>query len=193
VPFPVPTVTDLAEYTGRPESSFSAFADSALLQAAVVFTTLTELGADDYGSLDPDQQQLAQMGIMAMGDYVYLRQPYAQVIANPLNSEVIGSYQYVKPSTLEPRNAQALEVTNDSTGVYMFDLAVRALAKRDKLMGVYSGAITGFEHLGRDDSVCVAWDCERQGFVLLGPADRDRLDFPGFADINAEVFPHDPG
>lgn len=192
MPFPVPTVTDLAEYTGRPESSFSSFADSALLQAAVIFTTLTELSADDYGSLTPDQQQLAQFGIMAMGDYLYLRQPYAQLIANPLLSETIGSYTYSKPFPVEARNAQALEVVNDSTGVYMFDLAVRALAKRDKFMGVYSGAITGFEHTGRDDAASVHWDCENQRWVLLGPADRDRIGFQ-FFDINAEVFPHDPG
>jgi hypothetical protein len=190
--FPVPTVPELAVYTGRPEVSFTSFATPALLQAAVIFTFLTELSADDYSTLTPDQQQLAQLGICAMGDYIYLRQPYAQVIASPMQNETIGSYSYSKPIEEAARNAQAVEVKGEQTGVYMFDLATRVLARRQTLAGVFFGAITGFEHFGRDDGARVMFDEHEQRLVLLGPADRDKIDFQ-FFDINSEMFPMDPG
>jgi hypothetical protein len=190
--FPVPTVPELAGYTGRPEVSFTSYASMALLQAAVIFTFLSELSADDYGGLTPDQQQLAQFGITAMGDYIYLRQPYAQVIASPMQNETIGSYSYSKPIEEAARNAQAVEVKGEQTGVYMFDLALRVLARRQKLSGVFYGQITGFEHFGKDDGARVMWDENEQRLVLLGPADRDKVDFQ-FFDINAEMFPADPG
>lgn len=190
--FPVPTITELAFYTGRPETSFTPFANAALLQAAVIFTTLTELGADDYNALTPDDQQLSMLGIEAMADYIFLRQPYQQVIASPMQNETIGSYSYSKPIQEAARNAQAVEVTNEQTGVYMFDLAVRMLARRQRANGVFFGQITGFEHFGRDDQAKVMWSEEDQRMVLLGPADFNKIDFQ-FFDVNAESFPADPG
>lgn len=90
--WPVPTVAELAEYAGRPAVSYTSYANSALLQATMMFTILAELSADDYAGMAPDYQQLASMGVLAMADWLYLRWPYQQVIASPLQNETIGSY-----------------------------------------------------------------------------------------------------
>jgi len=132
------------------------------------------------------------MGIMAMADWLYLRFPYQQVIASPLQNETIGSYSYSKPIQEMARNAQAIEVTSEQTGVPMFDLAFRRLAKRQQMSGVAFGQITGFERTNRSDLARVVWDpCEKR-MVLIGPGDVDKLD-QQFFDINAEMFPADPG
>jgi hypothetical protein len=191
MPWPVPTLEQVAEYTGRAAVSYTSYINSAALQAAVMFTTLTERGADEYQLLSPDDQLLADMGVKALADYIYLRFPYAQVLASPLQSETIGSYSYSKPVQAVARNAQAIEVSAEKTGVDMFDLAVRMLAKRRRANGVFSGQITGFEHFGKDDMAKVMWDERCQQMVLVGPADFDKIDLQ-FFDINAEMFPSDP-
>jgi hypothetical protein len=192
MPWPVPTVAELANYSGRPVTSYTGYANSALLQAAIMFTILSELGADDYGGLSADYQLLANMGVMAMADWLYLRWPYQQVMANPLQAEEIGSYSYSKPIQEMARNAQAIEVTSEKTGVDMFDLAIRRLARRQSLAGVFYGQITGFEHFAKDDLARIKWDPEEGRMVLVGPADRDQLDMQ-FFDVNAQSFPTDPG
>jgi len=189
--WPVPTLTELSEYTGRPASSYTGYVNSALLQATMMFTVLSELGADDYGGLPADFQQLANMGVMAMADYLYLRFPYQQVLANPLQSEAIGSYSYSKPIQEMARNAQAIEVNSEKTGVDMFDLAIRRLARRTAMSGVFFGQITGFEHTAKDDLAYVKWDPRECRMVLVGPADHDQLD-QQFFSISGEMFPADP-
>jgi hypothetical protein len=189
--WPVPTSQELAQYTGRPLASYTAYVNSALLQATMMFTILSELSADDYGGMQPDFQALANMGVMAMADYLYLRWPYAQVLASPLQAETIGSYSYSKPVQEMARNAQAIEVTSEQTGVQMFDLAIRRLARRQAMNGVFFGQVTGFEHTGRDDLAYVKWDPREQRMVLVGPADHDKIDFQFFS-ISAESFPADP-
>ena len=190
--WPVPTPTELSQFSGRPVSSYTSYVNSALLQATMMFTILTELGAGDYSGMSPDFQQLANMGIMAMADWLYLRFPYQQVIANPLQNETIGSYSYSKPIQEMARNAQAIEVTSEQTGVPMFDLAFRRLAKRQQMSGLAFGQITGFERTNRSDLAHIAWDpCEGR-MVLLGPGDVDKLD-QQFFNISGEMFPADPG
>lgn len=191
MPWPVPTVPELANYTGRPTGSYTGYANSALLQAAIMFTILSELGADDYSGMPPDYQLLANMGVMAMADWLYLRWPYQQVMASPLQNEVIGSYSYSKPIQEMARNAQAIEVTSEKTGVDMFDLAIRRLARRSSLAGVFYGQVTGFEHFGRDDQARIKWDPDEGRLILVGPADRDQYDNQMFS-ISAEMFPADP-
>jgi hypothetical protein len=192
VTWPVPTTDELSGFSGRPADSYSSYVNSALLQSAVMFTIIAELGADDYAGLSADHQLLANMGVMAMADWLYLRWPYQQVIASPLQNETIGSYSYSKPIQEMARNAQALEVTSEKTGVDMFDLAVRRLAKRRSMNGVFFGQITGFEHFGRDDGARVKWDPKEGRMVLVGPADFNKIDFQ-FFDVNAQSFPTDPG
>jgi hypothetical protein len=189
MPWPVPTLEQVAEFSGRAVISYTSYINSAALQAAVMFTTLTERGADEYNLLNPDDQLLANLGVQAMADYIYLRFAYQQVLASPLQNETIGSYSYSKPLQEIARNAQAIEVTAEKTGVDMFDLAVRMLAKRQRANGVFSGQITGFEHFGRDDQAKVMQD-ENGQLMLLGPADFNKIDLQ-FFDINSEMFPSD--
>lgn len=190
--WPVPTPAELAEFTGRPLTGYTSYVNSALLQAAMMFTILAELGAGDYNGMQPDFQQLANMGIMAMADHLYLRFPYQQVIASPLQEEDIGSYSYTKPVQEMARNAQAIEVNAEKTGIDMFDLAVRRLAKRQVMGGVAFGQITGFERRARSDQVWIGWDRDECRMVLTGPADHDQYDFPIGFSISAESFPADP-
>lgn len=190
--WPVPTLTELADYTGRAANSYTGYVNSALLQATMMFTILAELGAGDYNGMPADFQQLANMGIMAMADYLYLRWPYQQVLASPLASETIGSYSYSKPLQEFARNAQAIEVNAEKTGVDMFDLALRRLARRQQMNGVASGQVTGFEKRSRSDEVWIGWDERECRLVLTGPADRDQFEFPAGWSISAEMFPADP-
>jgi len=192
MPWPVPTLEELSGFTGRPAVSYTSYANSALLQSAVLFTTLTERTAADYPGFSADDQLLANMGVMAMGDYIYLRFPYHQVIASPLQNEEIGSYSYSKPLQAQARNAAALEVSADKTGVDMFDLAVRMLARRQRASGVFSGQIIGFERFAEADSARIRWSEDEQRWFLEGPADRDQLDMQFFS-ISSEMFPADPG
>jgi hypothetical protein len=181
--WPVPTVAELADYTGRPVTSYTGYANSALLQATMMFTILSENSVADYAGMPADYQQLANMGVMAMADWLYLRWPYQQVMASPLQNETIGSYSYSKPIQEMARNAQAID---------MFDLAIRRLAKRSSLDGVYFGQITGFEHYAKDDLARVKWDPHEGRMVLVGPADVDQMDMQWF-DVNSQNFPMDPG
>lgn len=190
--WPVPTPAELAEYTGRPLVSYTSYVNSALLQATMMFTILAERTADDYAGMQPDLQSLANMGVMAMADYLYLRWPYAQALASPMQSETIGSYSYSKPVEQMARNAQAIEVTSEKTGVDMFDLALRRLARRREMNGVFFGQITGFEKRARSDETWIHLDEESGRMELVGPADRDQYDFPMGYSINAESFPADP-
>jgi hypothetical protein len=192
VTWPVPTIPQLAQFSGRGVDTYTTYANSALLQATVMFTILSELSADDYAGMNPDFQLLANLGVLAMADWLYLRWPYQQVIASPLQNETIGSYSYSKPIQEMARNAQALEVTAEKTGVDMFDLAIRRLARRQAMSGVFYGQITGFEHFGHDDMAKIKWDPERGCMVLVGPADFDKIDWQ-FFDVNAQMFPADPG
>jgi hypothetical protein len=92
---PVPTLSQLSDFSGRPAASYTGYANSALLQAAIVFTTVTEVGYNaeqDFFALTADDQLLATQGILAYADWIYLRQPYQQLIAAPVMSETIGGY-----------------------------------------------------------------------------------------------------
>jgi hypothetical protein len=191
MPWPVPTVAEMSAFSGRPAASYTSYANSAALQAAVMFTTLAERSAGDYAAIAPDDQLLANLGVQAMADHLYLRWPYQQVIASPLNNETIGSYSYSKPIQEMARNAQAIEVNAEKTGVDMFDLAVRMLSRRTRANGVFSGQITGFEHTARDDAAKVMWDEDEQRMVLMGPADFDKIDLQFFS-VSSEMFPSDP-
>lgn len=198
--YPIPDVTALAFFSGRPEASYTGFATSALTQAVIMFTFKTEITDPSqfsgYNNISPaDAASLATNGICAMADWLYLRQPYQQAIANPMMSETIGSYSYSKPIQEMARNAAALEVTGEATGVPLFDLAVQILSLRTIAGGVFSGSISVFERPhDRDDKAqfLIRRNCETGQLELMGPADMNQLDIPGFLDINAEVFPVDP-
>jgi hypothetical protein len=205
--YPVPTIAELSAYSGRPEETYTAFGTNALIQATIMWTAVTEI--TDPIMLASDDQTLAQYGICAMADYIYLRQPYQQVIANPMQNETIGSYTYSKPMAEMARNAQAMEVMSESTGVTMYDLAVRLLSVRTRAGGVFTGGMTVFERTGRThggeggrgDRMAVRfdgaglfcdWDGDSNRWQVRGPDEFNLTDFQMF-DMNTEMFPADPG
>jgi hypothetical protein len=187
---PIPSVADLADFTGRPEQTFSAFARSALIQAALLLSIRAELNNDDFDGLDSDDQQMVLFGVMDMADFIYLRKPYQQLIASPLTNETIGSYSYGKAQQQVGRNAAALELGAETTGRIWYDLAYQLLAKRTRAGGVFSGGITVFEEGSRVDQVELLVRIEDNRLVLVGPQDRDQRTVP--FDINAPLFPMDP-
>lgn len=200
--YPVPLITDLSFFSGRAQSSYTGFATAALAQAAIVFTFKTEITDPSqfagYNNITAaDAQSLATTGICALADYIYLRMPYQQVIASPMQDESIGSYHYSKPIQEMARNAAALEVTGESLGIPMFDLAVQLLSKRTIAGGVYSAAVRVFD-LKADDSadykaqLRVVTDPCTGTLYVAGPGEMNQIDFPGFVDINSEVFPVSP-
>lgn len=188
----LPAIADLANYSGRPPASYTTYANSAILQAVIYFQTQTELQPADIAAMQtsvPEDYQLAWNGILALADYIYLRQPYQAAVAAPFISESIGSYSYAKAQAEQARNAAALEVQGEAIGVFFYDLAVRTLAKRTRAGGVYHGGFTVFEEGDKEATMLVRNKDGRM--VLVGPADRDQVGLP--FDINAPVFPSDPG
>jgi hypothetical protein len=187
--YPVPTVEELSGWSGRPVSSYTAYATAALTISTLMFTTLTEIS--DPATLSADDQTLAQYGILAYADYQYLRFPYQQAIAGPFTNETVGSYTYGKAESEMARNAAAAEVTGEATGVPLFDLAVRMLSLRTRAGGVFFGQIECFERTRDDDPAQLWWDDETGQRFVLGPADRDREPVPFV--ISGEMWPGDPG
>lgn len=194
-------MAQLAVYSGRPESSYTSYAVSALLQAAIIFTTVTEMNWNnntDFANLNPDDQMLCQWAIMAYADWAYLKQPYQQMVANPAMSETIGDYTFSKPPPIQVRNVQAQELGIGSTGIELWDTAVQYLAKHLRTGGIYFGQLECFERTNnsgdRDMSIVLRTDKRTGELVLLGPADFNQVDFPGFGGgINGENFPGNPG
>lgn len=189
----------LSKFSGRPETSYTSYATSSLIQAAVIFTTVTELNwgnTSDFQSLNADDQMLCQWGIMAYADWIYLRQPYQQMIASPAMSETIGSYSYSKPPPIQVRNVQAQELGVGSTGVELWDTAIQYLSKHTRANGLFFGQLECFEHPGdsgdRSLSIMLREDKRTGNLVILGPGDFNQVDMPGFG-INGESFPGNPG
>lgn len=229
---PLPLPADVAAFSGRPEDSYTSYINSAIIQAALQLTIATELTPNDWPNLagvvgttnytTPDLQLLATQGILAMADWIYLRQPYQQVIASPLMNESIGSYSYGKAQAEVARNAAALEVTGERTNIVLYDLAVQILAKRTVAGGVFSGGITVFENaIGSYDGAELEIRPFDGRFVLVGPSQvnqgagvlsstygdvntgfgQDSNLVPVFAnpnvnvpwDVNSPAWPGDPG
>lgn len=129
---PVPTPTEFAEFTGRPEASLGDFAPQALLQATLMFSVLTKL--TEYPA-DPDKTLLAKMAIMEMADRLLLEQPYAETRSGPFQTETIGSYSYSKLTATSKLATQGLR-----TGLFWWDTAIDELAEKGT-SGMASGSI----------------------------------------------------
>lgn len=115
---PVPTIAELALFTGREESTFSAFATEALKQATLLFSVATKLTA---APADPDEALLAQYAILELADRIILEQPNAVILAGPFQSETIAGYSYSKGSTV------AKVQKGRTTGLFWWDLAIDEL------------------------------------------------------------------
>lgn len=132
---------DLSAYSGRPEASYTDFAESsAIPQALLLFKIATCLASPE--DLTPDQNQLIDFAIAAMADHIVLARRYAEASASPFNSESIGSYSYSK-------TASAVRA-GQPTGVGWFDTAVGELSVCDAQGGdIAFGGIEMFEHDGK--------------------------------------------
>lgn len=168
-----PTVSELATFTGRAESTFTTFASQALAQAALLFTIVTKL--DAYPDED-DYEQLARNAILEMADRIYLEQPHATTYASPFASETIGSYSYTKTSIVQ-RAREGLD-----TGLFWWELAVDELAQIDRSL-VTSGSVSG---LDRDLYV----NADTGDKVVISPGELEPSGFPFY--VNAENSPRDP-
>lgn len=166
---PVPTVAQLAGFTGRPENTFGAYAAQALAQAALLLGINTALTALPD---DADHAQLAVNAILEMADRLYLDQPYALDKARPFVSESTLDYSYSKGGVAaKAKNGQP-------TGLLWWDLAVRELISGDQLLTAGGSIIadTGGVYQGDDGSL-----------AILRP---DQLDpVPAGFDVNAELRP----
>jgi hypothetical protein len=170
-----PSVATLATFSGRAAASYSAFATSALTQAALLFTLTTDLTA--YPT-DTDQLDLAVNAICEMADQIYLSQPYAAVAANPFASETIGSYSYSKAT-----QAVAKAKSRQKTGLLWWDLAIELLSQADTSC-VDSGSVSALDR----DSVYTSDDGAR---AILGPADIDPIVYGEY--VSAELNPRPAG
>lgn len=138
-----PTIVrqDLADFTGRPVASFpeTFVTNSAIPQAVLLFKLGTCIV--DPALLSTDDQQLVRFALLSMADAIHLAAPYQTALANPFNSESIGSYSYSK-------TAKAVQDGKD-TGVMWFDLAVRQLSQCESDAGDFRrGGIEMFERDG---------------------------------------------
>lgn len=116
---PVPTVDELAAFTGRPVNTFPAFASMALTEATLMFQTLTKLPA--YPD-DPDLAQLARFAIVEMADRIIGEQPYSTIKSSPFQTETIGSYSYSKVTPTTKTVQQG-----SRSGLFWWDIAVDEL------------------------------------------------------------------
>lgn len=187
---PLQPISALAGFMGVDETALTDYASQAILQATLQLGLAAQLDNSDYDGFPPDDQRMVLLGIQDMAEYIYLRQPYKQLIASPLSNESIGSYSYSKAQQQVGRNAAALELGAEKTGRPWYDLAYQFLAKRTRAGGVFSGGITVFEEGSKIDQAELMIRVEDNRLVLVGPEDVNKRDFP--FDINAPTFPMDP-
>lgn len=154
-----PTVAQLSDFTGRPESEYSSYAVQALAQASLLMQYATGLDAWPDGDYE---SQMMLNGILDAADGIYLAQQYKKVNANPFSSESIGSYSYSKMSSAIQRG--------EATGLTWFDMAVSEL-------GVKHGfeASKGVSVFERDD---LAVDAVTGNVFVAGPSNSNKQVFP---------------
>lgn len=178
--YPVPTLSQLSTFSGRPESTYLAFTDQALAQATLLFSLQTGMTVPPE---DENLSSLALNAILQMADSLYLAQPYVPLKAKPFQSETIGSYSYSMGSGQFRESISFLKAqVGHYTGLIWWDLAMREFG--DTLQ-TESSSVQVFER----DPVVWFEDSTGQRFVK-GPSDIMPADFP--FDINADVGFTDP-
>lgn len=126
----VPTLENLATFTGRNIATFASFANQALTQATLLFSI--RAGLSDYPT-EPDKHQLAINGILDLADRLYLEQPFAQLKATPFNAETIGSYSYSKGTPTAVKAAKG-----QTTGLLWWDMAIEELSQVSRSLVAFS-------------------------------------------------------
>lgn len=154
--YSAPTVAALALFTGRPQATYTTFAEQALIQSSLLFALVT--GVSDVPD-NADQAQLIEFAIMEMADDIYLKQPFVALKAKPFQSETIGSYSYSMGSSA------AKTLKGEKTGLLWWDLALKQLGQ---ITVISSGGIAVFNV---DHNV---WQDSDGNLQLVGPADVSR-------------------
>ncbi len=134
----VPDVEDLANFSGRDESSYEIFAEEALKQATLLFELSSCL--DSLPSFGSPDYELCRNAILEMADKLYLGQLYAKAKASPFQSETIGSYSYSK--------AAQLISSGLPTGLLWFDMAIQKLGVCEHLPSIQYSSTSIFENDG---------------------------------------------
>lgn len=163
--FPDLSVVDLSDASGRDVTEYTnvAFASKSIARAILLFKVGTCLG--DVFPDDPVMAELATEGILALAEAMYLAQPFQKTLANPFQSETIGSYSYSKVS--------GAVLSGVPTGIVLFDLALSKLSVCHLTDGIPNGGgIEAFEHDGVFEDGVLPGNTQ-----LLGPKDIDNLDF----------------
>lgn len=137
--WPTFTVADLATNSGRPQASYTGYANQAIAEALLLFKIYTCL--KDWPS-NTDDDQLAQYAVLSMADAFITSQPYALTMGSPFSSESIGSYSYSKAM----KKLQA----GLPTGLTWFDLAISQLGvcESGPNGGIAHGSMEVFERDG---------------------------------------------
>lgn len=182
--WPVPTVAQLADFSGQPREQFGPFAVQALAQATFLFRMISEL---TQPPVDPDDYTLAYNGILAMADHLYLQQPFREIEAAPLQDGSMGSAHWAKPVVYVRGSAAANALKGEETGILWYDLAVQTLSLRTRRGGVFWGGVSLLERV--DECELVVDENGRQ--YILGPSDLNNT--PTFFDINADSYPGGAG
>jgi hypothetical protein len=169
---PVPTVANLADFSGRPVPTFTAYAATALAQATLMFSVAT--GMDDYPD-DPDLKLVALYAILEMADKLVLEQPYVLMKAAPFQSESIGSYNYSKSASLARATAIGAATAEDiGAGLFWWATAMDLFRQADVLLTA-SGSIAAYE-----DGLVEG----PNGLHIENPVQRYELDRPAYIRIS---------
>jgi hypothetical protein len=182
--FPIFTVEQLAEYSGRDIDDYTTYANQALLQAVVLFMMVTQ--QIDWPT-DPLEQNIAQLGILAYADVLVLQQPYQDATHSPFQSQNAGSVSWSKPVAYIRGNAASNALKGEQTGITWFDLAVQKLAKRTEFGGVYSQAT----EMTWEDEVFVREDHITGEVRIVGPAEMEKDTMLGWGDWSSDSWPAD--
>lgn len=142
--FPEFSAQDVSDFSGRPVAAYpQTYTATALKQARTLFklgTCLKQFPDEEF------EAELATNAILSMAEQLILSQKYQAALANPFQSESIGSYSYSKIT--------GVVATGVPTGLFWFDSAVQRLGVCDiagegSIGGGSSGGIEVFEHDGR--------------------------------------------
>jgi hypothetical protein len=139
---PVPTIDELADFTGRPVPSFSAYAATALAQATLMFSVATDL---QQWPDDPDLAMVALYAVLELANKLVLEQPYQAIKASPFQSESIGSYNYSRSVSLARATAIGAAASEDiGAGLFWWVTAMDLFRQADVLLTA-SGSISVYE------------------------------------------------
>lgn len=169
---PVPTVQNLADFSGRPVESYSGYATTALTQATLMFSVATEL---EVWPEDPDLALVALYAVLEMADKLTLEQPFQNVKASPFQSETLGSYSYSRSVNLARATAVGAATESDiGAGLFWWATAMDLFRQKDVLLTASGSISVHTEGLVRT----------HDGMRVEDPIELEHLDRPPYIRIS---------